>query len=113
MIINRYGAVFEYEGVVYKIGAPIIGTSESEYEGLHGVITEIRDGDDKETDNETPDLYCSFESPALPDEIKRLEEVFSELYDAPKTIDDICLDFVIMAPDMVKPADELTEHQIL
>ena len=109
MIINRMGAEFEYEGVIYKIGGSIVGTPESEYEGLYGVITEIRDGEDKETENETPDLYCSFEAPELPCEVKKLEEVFSKLYVQPKTIDDIILDFVIMAPSMVKPLDDLKE----
>ncbi|MFQ7551244.1 MAG: hypothetical protein ACLRMZ_14105 [Blautia marasmi] len=59
MIINRIGAEFEYEGTTYVVGAPIVGTSGSEYEGLYGTITEIRDGEDKETENETPDIYCS------------------------------------------------------
>ena len=107
MIINRAGAEFEYEGVVYKIGEPIVGTSESEYEGLYGSITEIRDGEDKETENETPDFYCAFEPPVLPCEVKKLEEVFSALYGQPKTLDDIGLDLVIMAPSMVKPLDDL------
>ena len=80
MIINRIGDKFEYEGTAYVIGAPIVGTPESEYEGLYGTITEIRDGEDKETENETPDLYCSFGSPALPCEVKKLEMVFSDLY---------------------------------
>ena len=75
MIINRIGAEFEYEGTTYVIGAPIVGTPESEYEGLYGTITEIRVGEDKETENETPDLYCSFEVPVLPCEVKKLEEV--------------------------------------
>lgn len=107
MMINRIGAKFEYEGTTYVIGAPIVGTPESEYEGLYGTITEIRDGEDKETENETPDLYCSFEAPALPCEVKKLEETFSDLYNGPKTIDDIILDFVIMAPSMVEPLDDL------
>lgn len=107
MIINRPGAEFEYEGVIYKIGEPIVGTPESEYEGLYGSITEIRDGEDKETENETPDIYCVFDPPVLPCEVKRLEAVFSELYRQPKTLDDIVLDFVIMAPSMVKPLDDL------
>ena len=107
MILNRIGDKFEYEGLTYVIGAPIMGTPESEYEGLYGTITEIRDGEDKETENETPDLYCSFKVPALPCEVKKLEKVFSDLYQQPKTIDDIILDFVILAPPMVEPLDDL------
>ena len=86
MIIKNPGAEFEYEGVKYVIGEPIIGTNESEYEGLLGSITEIRDGEDKDTENETPDLYCEFEPPVIPSEIKKLEEIFSDLYDEPKEL---------------------------
>ena len=35
MVINRIGAEFAYEGVTYVIGAPIVGTPGSEYEGLY------------------------------------------------------------------------------
>jgi len=102
MIINRPGAEFIYDGTSYKIGDRIIGTSESEYEGLYGSIFEIRDGEDKETENDTPDIYCSFEEPVLPHQIKKLEEIFSELYQEPKKLEDITLDFVIMSPEMVR-----------
>lgn len=102
MIINRIGAKFHYEGITYTIGDSVMATSESEYEGLFGTITEIRDGDDKETDNDTPDIYCTFLPPFDPDEIKALENRFSCLYRQEKKLEDIILDIVIMAPEMVK-----------
>lgn len=107
MILNRDGAAFEYAGVTYVVGGSVIGTDASEYHGLYGVITEIRDGNDKETENETPDIYCEFELPVLPCEVKELEAVFSDLYQAPKTVEDIILDCVIMAPEMIRPLDDL------
>lgn len=103
MIINKFGEVFEYEGAKYEIGKPVIGTAESEYNGLFGYIKEIRTDGDKETENETPDLYCCFNQPVTEPEIKALEVVFSELYDEPKTLEDIILDEVILAPSMIKP----------
>ena len=108
MIINRPGDEFEYEGITYTIGAPIVGTPASEYEGLFGRITEIRDGNDKETENETPDFYCEFDPPVLPYDVKRLEQVFSNLYNQAKTIDDIVLDVVIMAPEMIRSLEDLS-----
>lgn len=103
MIINCNGATFEHAGVTYTIGASVVGTDQSEYEGLTGYIYEVRDGADKETENETPDLYCNFDPPDDPAEIAELEAVFSDLYDEPKTLEDIILDCVIMAPNMVRP----------
>jgi hypothetical protein len=111
MIINRLGAVFEHEGVTYTIGGPIVGTDESEYRGLYGAITEIRTEDDKDTENEGPDLYCEFQPPVLPKEIVDLERTFSELYQEPKTLENIILDMVIMAPDMVTPLDDLDKDR--
>ncbi len=102
MIINHPGTEFIYDGASYKIGDRIIGTAESEYEGLYGSIFEIRDGEDKETENDTPDIYCSFAEPVLPHQIKKLEATFSDLYQEPKKLEDISLDYVIMAPEMVR-----------
>ena len=107
MILNRLGAEFEYEGVTYTIGGAVVGTAESEYEGLYGRITAIYDGEDKETENETPDIYCEFDPPVMPHEVKALEKTFSDLYDQPKTLDDIVLDMAIMAPEMIHPLDDL------
>lgn len=102
MIMKKYGDEFLYEGITYRIGDRIIGTDESEYAGLCGVILEIRTSGDKETENETPDIYCSFDAPVLPEDIKVLEEVFSSLYGEEKHLEDVCLDLVIMAPSMIR-----------
>lgn len=101
MILSKNGEEFLYEGVVYRVGDVVIANDQSEYAGLKGTIFEIRDGADKETENDTPDIYCEFESPVLPEDIAELEATFSDLYQSPKTLDDICLDFVIMAPEML------------
>ncbi len=103
MVIDRTGATFKHKGTTYIIGEAVIGTDASEYKGLYGTITEIRDGDNKETENDTPDIYCCFEPPVLPHEIEDLKKTFSCLCGEPKELDDICLDEVIMAPEMIKP----------
>ncbi len=105
MILDKRDQEFFYEGTKYYVGQQIVGTKASEYEGLFGTITEIRDGDDKDTDNETPDIYCSFEAPDMPCDVERVEKIFSDLYDEPKKIEDIILDLVIMAPEMIKPLE--------
>ena len=102
MILSKSNEQFNYNGEKYYIGQRIIGTDQSEYEGLLGTILEIRDGEDKDTENETPDIYCSFDAPEMPHEVEKLEKTFSDLYDEPKKLEDICLDEVIMAPEMVE-----------
>lgn len=101
MIYNKHGQEFIYEGVTYRVGAAIVGSSESEYAGLNGIILEIRTGDDRDTENETPDIYCYFDEPCLPADIKDLEECFSDLYCEEKHLEDITFDMVIMAPSMI------------
>lgn len=106
MILNKPGEIFEYEGRKLMIGDQIVANGESAYSGLFGTITEIRDGEDRETENETPDIYCRFEEPVTPYEIGMLEEKFTNLCGTPKTIDDIVLDLVIMSPEMVMTIKE-------
>lgn len=107
MILNKVGEAFEYEGKKYEIGAEIIGTDESEYRELVGTITEIRVGADKDTENETPDIYCTFTEPVTPYDVEQLEKRFSELYGATKKLADIALDEVIMAPSMIASLSEI------
>lgn len=108
MILNKSNEVFEYEGKKYRIGDRVVATPVSdEYEGLIGHITEIRDGDDKDTENETPDIYCTFYEPITPYDIEQIEERFSNAYGEPKRIEDIILDIVIMAPEMIEVITDL------
>ena len=98
MIIKQEGMRYTYNGMTYTVGSAVMATEASEYRGLYGTITEIRDGADRETENDTSDIYCCFEPPFLPKEIQELERRFTELYQSPKKLDEITLDMVIMAP---------------
>lgn len=99
MIYNVVGQEFIYEGVTYRVGAEVVGASESEYKGLIGSILEIRTEEDRETENDTPDIHCCFEQPCLPADIDDLERRFSSLHQTEKKLEDISLDYVIMAPE--------------
>ena len=102
MIINQEGMRYTYNSMTYTVGAAVMATEASEYRGLYGTITEIRDGVDRETENDTPDIYCCFEPPLFQEEIQELERRFTNLYQSPKKLDEITLDMVIMAPEMVR-----------
>ena len=56
MVVNQANQKYEYLEVTYAIGAAVMATEASEYRGLYGTITEIRDGSDRETENDTPDI---------------------------------------------------------
>lgn len=112
MILNRTGATFTYDGITYTIGDRVVATGESAYEGLFGTIQEIRTGKDKSTDNDTPDLHCAFLPPAIPAEVVTLESRFSALYRQKKVLDDITLDEVIMAPEMIRVINLNGVHSI-
>ena len=87
MIINKQGETFEYEGKKYIVGEDVYAT-ESSYYGLIGVIKEIRTGEDKDTDNPEPDIYCDFFEPVLEADKERLYQTFGNYY---------ALDGIIMA----------------
>lgn len=112
MILNRNGATFTYDGITYTIGDRVVATRESAYEGLFGTIQEIRTGKDKSTDNDTPDFHCAFLPPAIPAEVVALESRFSALYKQKKALDDITLDEVIMAPEMIRVINPMGVHSI-
>lgn len=95
-----------FDGTPFLVGMKIAANDQSAYKGLYGTITEIRTGEDQETENEVPDIECCFEPPVLKEEIAELEARFSTLHQQPKTMEEISLDVVIMAPEMLKPLDE-------
>lgn len=106
MIYTRKGSMVTIEGVEYKIGGYVIANENSAfYNGLIGVIREIRTGEDKDTDNETDDIYVCFDVPANPELIKEIEANFSGIYGYELKIDDIALDEVIMPCDMLDIAE--------
>ena len=105
MIYSRNGESITADGVTFAVGDRIIAT-DTDYAGLKGCITEIRTGADKDTENDTDDIYCCFDFPEKEEEIKLLEEHFSDLFCEKKTIDDISLDLVIMAPEELRRLGE-------
>lgn len=111
MILYKTGETFNYKGKKYTIGAEVIGADASNYAGLLGTILEIRDGEDKNTNNETPEIYCCFDKSVTPYEIQRLEKIFSELYQCPKPVSEIILDQVIVAPNMIKTIEKIENNK--
>ena len=103
MILNKQGESFAVEGRTFLIGGMVWANDESDYRGLFGRITEIRDGADKDTENEGPDIYCDFMVPEQEYMVNEIEKRFSALYRTPKHMNELPLDDVIMAPDMLEP----------
>ena len=108
MILNKKDEVFEYADKKYQVGEMVIANNQSDYVGLVGIITQIVTGEDKDTDNPYPDIYCDFINPPFKDEIKILEENFSKWYGTKKRLKDLNFDGVIMAPCMIEQADKST-----
>lgn len=95
MIYNKNGEMFFYEDKMFIIGEEVYAT-DSDYAGLLGRITEIRTGEDREAENEGPDIYCNFRPPIL----KQDAELVSKMRFGNE---DLSLDSVIMAPEMLIP----------
>jgi len=112
MVIRKNGAVFCTEDKIFVIGGSVFANDESEYMGLYGTVTEIRTGDDRETENDTPDIYCEFVLPDTQSMLAELESRFSDLYGLPKDMADISLDCVIMSPEMLEPVPAKPEESL-
>lgn len=114
MILSKPGESIQWGNMTFAVGEQVYATNTSEYHGLIGTITEIRDGDDKDTENYLPDIYCNFQEPVLTSDREELEKRFSALYQHPKKLEDIALDMAIMGPDMLIPMKVLdTQHKTI
>lgn len=105
MIKKQPGETFLYENTLYSIGDWIQCTEGSDYAGLNGVITEIRDGEDRESDNAEPDIYCRLQMQKNAELAQKLEERFSGLYGKTVKIAKVPLDRVILSPDELSGTD--------
>ena len=56
MIYKKPGEKFSHENITYTVGSRVLANEASEYSGLFGRILEIRTDDDRETENDTPDI---------------------------------------------------------
>ncbi len=99
MILKESGQSMEFGGVQFTVGMRVKSNDTSCYANLYGTVTEIRTDDDRNTDNDTPDIYCRFDPPVTPKDIEALETHFTKLCGQPKAVKDLGLDRVIMAPD--------------
>ena len=106
MILNKTGEKYIHDGKIYKVGDEVFVVDEGPYADLIGKITEIRDGEDKDTDNETADIYCDLFVPPIRCEQDRLVGRFSILCGTPMTLDEINLEQVIMAPEMIRSLED-------
>lgn len=88
MIISTPKEKFSYREEIYRIGDAVTANGDSIYAGLLGKICEIRTGRDKQTDNESPEIYCKFYLPVLKAGIEELEKKYSELCKEEKKFED-------------------------
>ena len=102
MTKKQPGDTFQYENILYSIGGWMQCSEGSDYAGLSGVIVEIRDGEDRETDTPAPDIYCRLQMPRDVGLVQRLEARFSDLYEKTVKITEIPLDRVILQPDKLR-----------
>ena len=103
MIYNKQGEAFDYEGEKYQIGSLVMANAQSIYDGLIGIITEIRTDEDKETENPSADIYCDFMKPHFKEEMEEFQRKYMRTDKESFDWDTINLSKVIMAPEMLEP----------
>lgn len=109
MLLKNKGDAFVYDGTKFVIGERVIATSGSAYEGMIGRILQICEGNDKDTDNDTPDIYCSFDEPILKTHKKKAIKRLSQLWNDAVKLEDANVAQALMSPDMIVPLDNFCE----
>lgn len=112
MVLTEKQNSITIDGNIYFPNMQIRATPSTPYNGLYGHIIEIC-GTGMYTENTTVDIACEFYHPYDDKGIKKLEKKFTELYGIKQTADDIALDYVIMAPDMIRPLKKCRIYQIV
>ena len=72
MLLQENRTRFCVDEKVFTVGGRVMANDASEYAGLCGTVAEIRSGADRETENDTPDIYCDFEPPASEEMLREL-----------------------------------------
>ena len=87
-----------------KQGDWVISTEDNEYKYLIGIVISVEQHGSLEhnTGNETDDIHVDFTVYNYPKPcIEKIEQQFSNLYGEPIQFDELSLDDVIMAPEML------------
>jgi hypothetical protein len=95
----------------------VISAGNNDYKYLIGTVIEIvKQGTPEhaaETENDTDNIHVDFTAFDYPAKrITEIEAQFSDLYDEPKTFDELPLDDVIMAPEMLISITNLGHDEI-
>ena len=109
IILSKIGEMIEYAGKKYAVGEKVIANKNSVYEGLIGTIYEIHTDTEKETCNETPDIYCRFREPVMKVNKEKVRKRLSEAYKKDIRLADVGLDCVIMSPEMLVCMSDLDD----
>lgn len=95
---------------IIKPGDSVLAMPGSVYSGLIGTVTDIKllGSNDRETDNETDDIYIDFSGLDYSKKQQmEIEKAFSKMYGETKPFDELSLDMVIMPPDaLIKIEDD-------
>lgn len=110
MVYNKKGEIFVHRLINICVGDYVLANEKSDYSGLVGVVREIRTDEDKETDNETVDIYVDFQRPLQKQMITEIEERFYKLSGEMKSFEEIALDQVIMAPEMLQSLSKVCDE---
>lgn len=89
---------------ILNVGDMVASIPEEEYGGLVGTVVKIVPfgTEEQETENQMDDIYVDFRNEYTPSRKAELLSAFRQLYGDPdKEWEEICLDYVIMAPDML------------
>lgn len=106
MFLNIREAYFDYKGNRYVVGEPIRVKGGNMYEGLIGIICEIRTDEDKKTDILGPEIYCDLVKPIFQEELLALQKRCQSFGFSVANLDRENFQGVLLTPEMLVFLDE-------
>lgn len=106
MLYQKKGDTVLAGGKTFTVGGEVFANYACAYEGLFGIVTEIRTGPDQKTERDGLDICCTFYMPESESLVEDIKARFSSLHGYPKQMEELRLDGVILEPGMLEPLPE-------
>ena len=112
MILNISGVRTYYKGERYIIGEKIV-VDGGPYDGIYGILAEIRSDEDSELGVGNADFYFKLFPPLYDEDIQAFEERYSGWRNEPKKLENIPMEKVRISIDGVKfLREDIVAHKV-
>lgn len=111
MRLTSAGEQFYYRGNIFVVGEGVHAIA-SDFQGLYGIVKEIRDGEHLLVPDGPLEILCVFHPPVNRAVTEKIERRHIEINGKHRDIKGICEQEVIMNPSQLRPMKKCRIHQV-